>query len=132
MSPLRRDLVKLANALVVLGLVETVHAQEGFPLDGTWRGTFGPESGTRTPVVMVMKWDGQNIKGIINPGPSSVPFTSASLEPRDWTVHIEAQSRNGEPIVIDAMLENIGSYHRTLKGTWAQAGVDYTFDIARE
>ncbi len=47
------------------------------------------------------------------------------LEPSDWTVHIEAQSRDGQPIVIDAKLDDIGSYNRTLTGTWKQAGVDH-------
>jgi hypothetical protein len=109
-----------------------LQGQEGFPLDGTWRGTFGPESGDRTTVVMVMKWDGENINGTINPGPNSIPFGSAALKPSDWTVHIEARSRDGEPIVIDAKLDNIGSYNRTLTGTWSQAGVGYSFNIARE
>jgi hypothetical protein len=122
---------KATVTLAALSMAAVVHAQEGFPLDGTWRGTFGPEA-DRTTVVIVMKWDGENINGTINPGPSSVPFTSAELEASDWTVHIEAESRDGEPIVIDAKLENIGSYNRTLTGTWNQAGTDYSFHIARE
>jgi hypothetical protein len=119
-------------ALGTLLTAPCLQAQEGFPLDGTWRGTFGPEAGDRTTVVMVMKWDGENINGTINPGPNSFPFASAVLEPSDWTVHIEARSRDGEPIVIDGKLENIGSYNRTLTGTWSQAGVDYSLKIARE
>ena len=124
-----------AKATMLLGiflLAAGVAAQEGYPLDGTWRGEWGADAGERNPVVIVMKWDGENIDGVINPGPNSVPFTSASLEPSDWTVHIEAESREGEPIVIDAMLEDIGSYNRTLTGTWNQAGVDHGFRIARE
>ncbi len=54
------------------------------------------------------------------------------LEPSDWTVHIEAQSANGQPIVIEAKLDDIGSYNRTLTGTWQQAGVDHPFKMARE
>jgi hypothetical protein len=122
-----RAAIALAAALFGTGSP----AQEGFPLDGTWRGSFGPDD-KRTTVVIVMKWDGENIDGIINPGPSSVPFASASLEPSDWTVHIEAQSRDGEPIVVDALLENIGSYNRTLTGTWTQSGVEHALKITRE
>ena len=124
-----------AQATMLLGallLVPVLNAQEGYPLDGTWRGEWGAQSGDGTTVVIVMKWDGENINGTINPGPNSIPFGSAALKPSDWTVHIEARSRDGEPIVIDAKLENIGSYNRTLTGTWSQAGVDYSFNIARE
>jgi hypothetical protein len=120
-----------STAAATLSLIGALaHSQEGFPLDGTWRGEWG--GAEKRQVVIVMKWDGKSINGIINPGPSSVPFTRASLEPSDWTVHIEAQSRDGAPILIDAKLEDIGSYNRTLTGTWNQAGVDHELKIARE
>ena len=124
-------LVKCTAVVSTLLLAMAVQSQEGFPLDGTWRGAWGADAAERT-VVIVMKWDGKTINGTINPGPNSVPFSTATLEPSDWTVHIEAQSRDGAPIVIDATLENIGSYNRTLTGTWEQAGVDNEFKITRE
>ena len=117
-------------ALTAWLLCAIARAQEGFPLDGTWRGEWG--AAEKRQVVIVMKWDGKNINGTINPGPRSVPFTTASLQPSDWTVHIEAQSRDGASIVIDAKLADIGSYNRTLTGTWNEAGVDHDFKIARE
>lgn len=122
--------VRSATAVASLLMLATARSQEGFPLDGTWRGEWG--NADKRQVVIVMKWDGQNINGTINPGPNSVRFSSASLEPSDWTVHIEAQSREGAPIVIDAKLESIGSYNRTLTGTWKQAGTDHAFRIVRE
>jgi len=120
----------MAAALCLL-LAVAVQAQEGFPLDGTWRGDWGADA-SKSTVVIVMKWDGKNVNGMINPGPNAVRFSAPVLEPRDWTVHIEAQSRDGQPIVIDAKLDDIGSYNRTLTGTWKQAGVDHPFKMARE
>lgn len=83
-----------------------------------------------------MKWDGTNINGMINPGPDSAPFTAALLNPEDWTVHIEADGRDdaGNPvtIVIDGQLDDIGSYNRTLEGTWRRGDVEGNFRIARE
>lgn len=124
-----------AKATALLGallLATVLVAQEGYPLDGTWRGEWGAGSGDGTMVVLVMKWDGEKINGTINPGPRSVPFTSAELNADEWTVHIEAESLEGEPIVVDALLENIGSYNRTLTGTWTQAGAEHDFKITRE
>ena len=120
----------MAAALWLL-LAATVRSQEGFPLDGTWRGEWGSDA-AKSAVVIVMKWDGKNVNGMINPGPNVVRFSGPVLEPSDWTVHIEAQSREGQPIVIDAKLDDIGSYNRTLTGTWKQAGVDHPFKMARE
>ena len=118
-------------AVLCLLLAVAAESQEGFPLDGTWRGEWGPD-GSKSTVVIVMKWDGKNVNGMINPGPNVVRFSGPVLEPSDWTVRIEAESADGQPIVIDAKLDDIGSYNRTLTGTWKQAGVDHAFKMARE
>jgi hypothetical protein len=123
--------VRLCAFAAYLLLGTGAHAQEGFPLDGTWRGEWGPDNEKRS-VVLVMKWDGKSINGMINPGPNSVKFTNAVLEPKDWTLHVEAQARDGTPIVLDATLGEIGSYNRTLTGTWKQGGVATPVKIARE
>ena len=125
------SLARCMAAVLWLLLAATVRSQEGFPLDGTWRGEWGSDAG-KSAVVIVMKWDGKNVNGMINPGPNVVRFSGPVLEPRDWTVHIEAQSREGQPIVIDAKLDDIGSYNRTLTGTWKQAGLEHPFKMARE
>lgn len=118
-------------ALCGLLLGVAAQAQEGFPLDGTWRGEWGPAGG-KTAVVIVMKWDGKNVSGMINPGRNVVRFSGPVLEPSDWSVHIEAKNADGQPIVIDAKLDDIGSYNRTMAGTWQQAGVAQPFEMARE
>ena len=124
-------LVKGTVMIASLMLAAAVQSQEGFPLDGTWRGEWGPDA-SKNGVVIVMKWDGKNVNGMINPGPNVVRFSGPVLEPSDWSVHIEAESANGQPIVIDAKLDDIGSYNRTLTGTWKQAGVEHPFKMARE
>lgn len=107
-------------------------AQEGFPLDGTWRGEWGDETGTPTHVVLVMKWNGETIDGQINPGPRSVAFDNAVLYPETWTVLIEATGTDGQAIAIEGRLENIGSYNRTIEGTWTEGGTGHPLKITRE
>ena len=117
-------------------IVSASVAQEGFPLDGTWHGEWGSSGSERTPVVLVMNWDGTSIKGMINPGPDAVLFSEAYLDPSDWTVHIEASSKDelGEPIsiIIEGQLDNIGSYNRTIEGTWYQGLVAGRFLLTRD
>lgn len=128
----RRILVSMA----ALTLPVTAFTQEGFPLDGTWRGDWGTTPTDRMKVVLVMKWDGTNINGMINPGPGSAPFTSAVLNPDNWTVHIEVEDRddsdNPVTVVIDGQLDDLGSHNRTLAGTWRRGDVEGDFKIARE
>jgi hypothetical protein len=107
-------------------------AQEGYPLDGTWRGEWGQAGGEQTLAVVVMNWDGKMINGRINPGRNTINFTSATLNPADWSVHIEAQTRDGEQIIIDGVLSELGSYSRKLTGTWTSAGVENQLVLTRE
>jgi hypothetical protein len=119
-----------AGALLMLALQPFVAtAQEGYPLDGTWRGEWGQPAQT---AVVVMNWDGANINGRINPGRNTINFTSAKLDAANWQVHIEAMSKEGEVIVIDGKLENIGSYKRTLTGTWTIGGTASPIVLTRE
>lgn len=116
--------------LAVLAMTRAV-AQEGYPLDGTWRGEWGTADDT-TQVVVIMKWDGDNINGMIDPGPDALHFTKAELHPDDWTVHLEAESPDAGEIVIDGTLKDIGSYHRYIEGTWRQGGREYPVKITRQ
>jgi hypothetical protein len=121
-------LVFIAAALVAI----PSGAQEGFPLDGTWRGEWGAPASAPNQVVIVMKWNGETVTGRINPGPNSIDFASARLVASDWGVHIEAESADGQRIRIDGTLEDIGSYNRRVVGTWQQGEATYNFHITRE
>jgi hypothetical protein len=111
-------------------------AQEGHPLVGTWYGDWGTSATERTQITVVMSWDGKKISGIIDPGPDSVPLAVATLDSTKWTVHLEADAkdRSGKPvrIVADGKLENIGSYSRTLTGTWNHGPTKADFKLKRD
>jgi hypothetical protein len=126
------NLLKPMLLFIAALLSLSASAQEGYPLDGTWRGEWGQSGGEQTLAVVVMSWDGTMISGRINPGRNTINFTSASLNPADWAVHIEAQTREGETIVIDGKLDELGSYHRTLTGTWTSGGVENQLVLTRE
>jgi hypothetical protein len=130
---MRRTLVLAAVLpVVMLGLGPAI-AQEGHPLSGSWHGTWGPNA---TPVLIYMKWNAPNIEGTINPGPNAVPFKVATLDPDHWTVHFEAdgKDKSGNPvhIVIDGKIDNLGSYNRTISGTWVQNSVKGDFKVTRD
>jgi hypothetical protein len=128
----------LINAafLAVLGASAAAHAQEGYPLDGTWRGSLRGADGAQSAIVIVMKWDGKSINGIVNPGRRAASFTAAELDPRDWTVRFATTvvdaTGTASPVVIEGTLANLGSYHRTITGSWTQAGATQPFTLTRE
>ena len=123
---------------VALTVAATLSAQEGFPLVGTWYGQWGPTPQERHDVTLVMAWDGKTIGGIIDPGPDTTPFKAATLDSSTWTVHIEAErpdkAKPGTVIryVIDGKLSNLGSYNRTLTGTWTQGTAKGDFKLTRD
>jgi hypothetical protein len=111
-------------------------AQEGHPLTGTWHGEWSPAPGQHTRIVMFMKWDTKNIIGTINPGPKAIPLAVATLDAENWTVHFEGETKDqaGNPVHIsaDGKLENIGSYNRTITGTWTQGAAKGDFKLTRD
>lgn len=115
----------LAAAFVLL--TAPARSQEGHPLTGTWAGDWGAAGAQRTHITMVMEWDGKAVTGLINPGPDAVTLTAVSVDWATWTVRIEAKG-----VVAEGRLEDIGSYHRRIAGTWTQGGTKGDFKLTRE
>ena len=124
---LRRVLLS-TGVLAGFLLAAALWAQEGHPLAGTWHGEFHPATGSAAKLVMYMNWDGKNVVGTINPGPNGVPLKVANFQ--GWNVHFEADGK--EHIAADGKVENVGSYHRTITGTWAQGAAKGTFKLTRD
>ena len=119
-----------------LGLIVPLAGQEGHPLTGTWHGDWGPSASQRNRLVLYMKWDSKNVTGMINPGPRSIPLGVATLDASKWTVHLEAdgkdQAGNAVHIMADGKLDNVGSYNRTITGSWTQGSVKGDFKLTRD
>ncbi len=133
---MRRRAWPLIVACMWLSIIVPAMAQQGHPLTGTWIGDWGSASGQRTAITLVMNWDGKNVTGLINPGPDSIPLGSVSVDYGSWTVRIDADTKDaaGKPVHISAegKLEDLGSYHRTLKGTWQQGAAKGDFRLTRD
>lgn len=130
-----RGLALVLFAGLAIGGISAV-AQEGHPLSGSWHGDWTAPGGKSTPVFIFMKWDSKNIIATLNPGARAIPLKTATLDPENWTVHFEGDGKDkgGAPVhvVIDGKLENIGSYHRTITGTWIEGSVKGDFKITRD
>ena len=100
-------------------------AQNGHPLVGTWSGYWGADSDQRTRVLLLLEYDGDQITGIINPGPAPARLTRASLNPETWTVVLEGdrQEADGSIVryVIEGRIENLTSpTQRAIAGSWME------------
>ena len=129
--------MRLKTAVLVCllaGLAITVSAvaQEGHPLTGVWYGDYGPTH----HLTIEMQWDGKAVTGIINPGPDAIPIKVATLDTSKWMFHLEADGKDdkGQPahFVADGKLENIGSYNRTITGTWNYGATKANFKLRRD
>lgn len=111
-------------------------AQEGHPLTGTWAGDWGPTPTQRNHVTFVLNWDGKNVTGTLNPGPNAVSIANVYVDWANWSVRIEADTKDqtGKPVHIAAegRVEDIGSYHRKIAGTWSQGAIKGDFRITRD
>lgn len=86
----------------------------------------------RTQITFVLNWDGKNVTGIINPGPDSIPISSVFVDVTKWAVRIEADTKDKVHISAEGRIEDIGSYHRTIKGAWHQGAVNGDFRLTRD
>ena len=133
---MRRQAFHLILALACMGAIVSALAQEGHPLTGTWSGDWGPTANQRNHITFVMSWDGKNITGTINPGPDAIPIGSVFVDVTNWNVRIEADGKDqaGKPVHIAAegRLDDIGSYHRRLTGTWLQGTTKGDFKLTRD
>ncbi len=84
-----------------------------------------------------MEWKTTTLSGVINPGyPDEAKIRVGTLDSTKWMLHLEADSKdergNVVKVVIDGKLENIGSFNRTLTGTWTRGNVKGDFKLTRE
>jgi hypothetical protein len=126
----------LCTAWLYLGLALSLQAQEGHPLTGTWSGDWGPTPAQRTHITLVLNWDGEQVTGTINPGPDAIRIATTIVDVTTWTVRIDADGKDqsGQPLHISAegRIDDIGSQHRKLAGTWLQGPAKGDFRITRD
>jgi hypothetical protein len=133
---MRRLSFRFIFLLACVALVVPVFAQEGHPLTGTWSGDWGSTATDRNHLTIVMNWDGKSVTGTINPGPDAVTIGGVYLDVASWTVRIEAdgKDRSGNParVTAEGKLEDLGSAHRKIVGTWQQGTTKGDFRITRD
>lgn len=128
---MRRRTFHFGCLLAGLSLAVAGFAQQGHPLTGTWSGDWGASPTQRMQITVVMNWDGKNVTGTINPGPDAIPLGSVFVDVTNWTVRIQADAK-GTSIAAEGRLEDLGSYHRTIKGTWHQGAMTGDFRLTRD
>jgi hypothetical protein len=154
-------LLALALLVAGIPVVTPILAQEGHPLTGSWYGEWGKDAENITMIVkydnklrdkageyivdpdtkkekLNIDKNGKHIfaaTGMYNPGANSAIVTM-TLDSAKWMVHIETDFKDDagkvSHVVADGKLENLGSYARTITGTWTQGTVKGNFKIKRD
>ena len=125
----------LTLAAVMTLVAQALIAQEGHPLSGSWHGQW--TNGTqKNNVVLFLRWESNNIVGTINPGPNAVPIKNSSVDATNWAVRLEGEGKDkaGKEVrvVIEGKIDKLGSYNRTLTGTWTQGAVKGELQAIRD
>ncbi len=133
MSASFRRIVALTIATL---LIPIAMAQEGHPLKGSWIGVWEGNETHGENVVVILDWDGERISGVINPGTDNIEIDEATLDPDDWSVHLEANAQTdaGRSIryVIDGTIQELELPSRSIIGTWRSQEGRGAFDIRRQ
>lgn len=154
--------MKAARLSLVLAAVLTLTApavaQEGHPLTGAWYGEFGTAGKPGHDLTVIMRWDGQKITGLVNPGPGAIPIKTATLDvtfavnppgralvdinytkadsiPPKFMVRIEvdAPKETGctDRLVLEGTIQNPLAANRKIAGTSTCGGAKGEFSLQR-
>lgn len=113
--------MRVLFAALLLAAATVSVAQEGFPLDGTWRSESIAKDGSHRTIVLIMQWDGKSVTGTINPGPKGIDFTGGTLNPDGWKFTLDVPNAKGGPIRFEGTISNLGKYNRVVAGKWTDA-----------
>lgn len=119
--------MRSALPVLLMLLAGSAVAQEGFPLEGVWRGETTEKNGSHRTIVLVMQWDGKQVSGTMNPGRDGADFTGGKLEAEGWKFTVGFKNAQGTAVKFDGTLSNLGKYNRVLAGKWTEGAT--TFDI---
>lgn len=123
--------------LLILAAGLSARAQQGHPLEGTWQGLWGETPDQRNFLTLILRWNGENIVGGVNPGPNAGTIRSVQLDSSTWTVRFDLDvpdRRSGETVRVRAegRILDIGSPQRTVRGTLGEDKPDSYFRISRQ
>jgi len=107
-------------------------AQEGHPMSGVWVGDWGFTASERNRVVVILDWTGTELTGTINPGPNALAAKSATADPTDWRLRMEVDAGQGVTWSINGTIDDLGTYNRTIAGSWNAGAQQGTFSITRQ
>jgi hypothetical protein len=124
--------MRIALPGLLLLLAGTAAAQEGFPLDGTWRGETVARDGSQRTIVLVMQWDGKQISGTMNPGRDSTDFTGGKLDPNGWKFTASFKDSKGANVRFEGTISNLGKYNRVLAGKWTEGASSFDIRFVHE
>jgi hypothetical protein len=123
---------RIAAFIACVAFAATAAAQYGHPLSGTWSGDWGPNATTRNRVLLHLEWNGKAVVGAVNPGSKdAITLTRVTDGPVTptydaWNVRLE-----GNGLVVEGKVTNLGSYERTMSGSWSQNGQKGDFKLTR-
>ena len=100
-------------------------------MSGVWVGDWGFDAQTRNRVVVALEWEGTQLSGTINPGKDAVAIKTAVVNPADWSLHLEADA-GAARWILDGKIDDLGTYNRSINGSWSVDGRAGTFSITRQ
>ncbi len=122
--------------LILICVIPTASAQQGHPLVGSWLGNWESGQNAQNYLTIIIYWDGENISGIVNPGPDSSTLQNANFYSSTWTFSFETDLEDNSGDIVhfvgEGLLEDVGSQTRTLTGVWNIEGSSGDFILTRQ
>jgi hypothetical protein len=100
-------------------------------LTGTWTGDWGPTPQHRNNVSLQLNWDGANLTGSINPGPSAIQLSKASFDSGAAAIMMEADAKGHDGAMVHYRIEGKVGADNTMTGTWTHEKQQGDYKISK-
>jgi hypothetical protein len=124
-------LVAWSVLLLSLAACASKPAVSATPPGGTWSGDYGPDAERREPITLNLRWEDENLRGVVHAGPQSIDLTKVSFKADSGiiTMEFDAQGNYGQKVhyVIDGKVEG-----DSMRGTWSHDNQQGDFRLRRK
>jgi hypothetical protein len=127
---MKRNIVCLAIFSFLVAACASKAMSSEKPPAGNWSGDYGPDSERRESIRVELRWENDNLRGVVYAGPRSIEISKASFKPETGAIALEfeTQGNNGQPVryTIEGKVEG-----NTMKGTWRHDDQRGDFKVTR-
>ena len=98
---------------------------------GKWTGDYAVGPNRRETISVELRWEGSNLRGVVQSGSRSLPLTKATFKPETGAISMEFDTEGNRGQVVHYVIDGNVSGNR-ITGSWSHDDQRGDFQVTRE